>query len=390
MVSASPTQRTTDEQQTQQIDFDDSAMNRGRIPNLDGLRAVAILLVLFHHCPDIAWLSTLHANGRYGVALFFVISGFLITTLFLRETRRFGRVDLGRFFARRALRLFPLYYLVLAGYVVLVIGCGFYSPENQALFTAKLPSYLLYYSNLTQHATEGPFFFAWSLAVEEQFYLFFGVMVALLRRRWIVWLFAAALAAKMVAFYAPSFRADHELIWRIGFSYREAILWGVLLAYFVSTRRGYELFQRFICQRWVMATLAAGCLAQLIFHLEPDHSAWPAQLWYVAVTLLVGSCALSSPVKLLETRLAVHIGAISYGIYLMHMLVINTLTKFTSNPIAILVLATLLTTVLASLTYQFFEKPILRWKDRLQPQAENGLPSGSPELTGAAAAPTRA
>src|SRR6185436_18510845 len=81
--------------------------------SLDGLRALAILLVLLHHTPRLAPagpIVTLQENGRYGVGFFFVISGFLICMLLLREENQTGKIHLGKFYARRALRLLPLYY----------------------------------------------------------------------------------------------------------------------------------------------------------------------------------------------------------------------------------------------------------------------------------------
>src|ERR1041385_9541451 len=101
---------------------------------LDGLRALSILLVLLHHVtwwPDTSPLHTLQENGRYGVAFFFVISGFLICTLFLREERKTGRIALWKFYGRRALRLLPLYYAVLILQSVLVFVLHQYSPDNQ-------------------------------------------------------------------------------------------------------------------------------------------------------------------------------------------------------------------------------------------------------------------
>ena len=114
---------------------------------LDGLRALSILLVLLHHAPglprkDFFW--TLQENGRYGVGFFFVVSGFLICTLFLREESRYGSVDLRKFYGRRVLRLMPLYYAVLLVQALLVFGLHQYTPENQQLFREKLPSYLFY------------------------------------------------------------------------------------------------------------------------------------------------------------------------------------------------------------------------------------------------------
>src|SRR3954464_10540115 len=90
---------------------------------LDLLRGLSILLVIFHHVPPPAgssWLAVFHSNGRYGVSLFFVISGFLIATLLLRELRTLGSVSLGKFYLRRSLRLLPLYFACLALHAVLV------------------------------------------------------------------------------------------------------------------------------------------------------------------------------------------------------------------------------------------------------------------------------
>ena len=201
---------------------------------LDCLRAVSILLVLLHHVPPLPAGSlwrTLQENGRYGVAFFFAISGFLICTLFLREERRTGRVQLAKFYGRRAVRLLPLYYVVLALQAALVFGAHQYTPENQELFRAKLPAYLAYYANWLPTATAGPFFCAWSLAAEEQFYLVFGLLFVLVRRRALVGVAAGALLLK-AAVYAAFGNVDTlSPWWRVIFSYQEAILWGVLLAF---------------------------------------------------------------------------------------------------------------------------------------------------------------
>src|SRR5690348_18282128 len=103
---------------------------------LDGLRALSILMVLFHHVtkyPAGDFLHTLQENGRYGVAFFFVISGFLICTLLLREEEKTGRIDLWNFYGRRALRLLPLYYAALLVQAILVFALHQYTPENQQL-----------------------------------------------------------------------------------------------------------------------------------------------------------------------------------------------------------------------------------------------------------------
>lgn len=90
--------------------------------NLDGLRGIAILLVLLFHVPRVKlpWLLAFQLNGLYGVDLFFVLSGFLICSLLLREERSTGQIHLKNFYARRILRIQPLYYAVLLFYVAAI------------------------------------------------------------------------------------------------------------------------------------------------------------------------------------------------------------------------------------------------------------------------------
>jgi peptidoglycan/LPS O-acetylase OafA/YrhL len=168
--------------------------------NLDGLRGIAIFAVFFHHIPvsGYEFLDVFHANGRYGVSLFFVVSGFLISSLLLREKEQKGTVYLKNFYIRRGLRLYPLYYIVLILYCFLIFGLNQYSPENQQLFKDKFPSYVFYYSNILLTATVGPFFFAWSLAVEEQFYLVYAALSKFVKENLILIICAVLLFAKIL------------------------------------------------------------------------------------------------------------------------------------------------------------------------------------------------
>jgi len=126
-----------------------SYLSRKRVPNLDGLRGLAILLVLAHHVPtsSVDWFARFQHHGSHGVSLFFVISGYIVMTLMLRELRKSGGIDVRGFLVRRILRLWPLYYLILLVEAGLVYVAQVYSPENQALFTDNLACYVLYCSN---------------------------------------------------------------------------------------------------------------------------------------------------------------------------------------------------------------------------------------------------
>ncbi|MBI5547376.1 MAG: acyltransferase [Deltaproteobacteria bacterium] len=154
-------------------------------PALDGLRAISILVVIWHHAGG-EGASGILARGFHGVSLFFAISGFLITTLLLREQDTKGQISLSRFYLRRTLRIFPLYYLVLGVYTVLVLVVERGSVAGQG-FMANLPSFLTYTSNWLVSRDAGArviFYFAWSLATEEQFYLLWPSVVRFARRWW--------------------------------------------------------------------------------------------------------------------------------------------------------------------------------------------------------------
>ena len=136
--------------------------------SLDGLRCLSVLAVIWHHTAAIAFTHPLLVHGTAnGVTLFVAISGFLITTLLLRERERTGGLDLKRFDIRRTLRIFPLYYTVLAVYVVLVLVVET-NPVRRSDFFGNLPYYATYTSNfaVSLSASGTIFYFAWSLATE--------------------------------------------------------------------------------------------------------------------------------------------------------------------------------------------------------------------------------
>jgi peptidoglycan/LPS O-acetylase OafA/YrhL len=181
----------------------------GRVPALDGLRGVAALMVMcYHFGPHIAakdssafsFLRVIPPFWFEGVDLFFVLSGFLISGILVsqRDSPRYFRT----FYARRALRIFPVYYIVLGSYLAAILYLGSGTAGLGRLFENPLPlwSYVLYVQNFSMaHADNfGAFWMAasWSLAVEEQFYFTLPALVRLVSEKM---LFRFALAAVFVA-----------------------------------------------------------------------------------------------------------------------------------------------------------------------------------------------
>ena len=343
-------------------------------PNLDGLRGIAILMVLVHHTPKFD-LGGLWLNGRMGVAIFFVISGFLISSLFYREVRKHDRVHLQAFFVRRLARLMPLYYAVLAFEAFLVLGLKVYSPENQALFIYNLPSYLFYYSNWLEVKTQGPFFIAWSLAVEEQFYLVFAVVFAFWRK-WVAPLALLLLAIKIyLANYAGFPVAMSDLPWRIILSYSEPILLGVGLAVVLEHRASFERLAGLLRHR--ASLLGSSAVVVLMILLVPVENTTnsTAQLFYLATTFMIGGMVLAGPLPVLQGNLMRSVGRVSYCIYLMHMPVYNVLKRFSDERLWLLIVGGGATYGIALLSYRFVETPFINLGRKMSKRLIAGAPA---------------
>ena len=145
--------------------------------SLDGLRAISIMGVVWVHAtlasPYYLRFSVLPiiGNGAFGVDIFFAISGFLISTLLLRERDKLGKISLREFYLRRTLRIWPLYYATLAFYAAMALIFYRHSPRGPEFFH-YFPGYLTFtYTWFAFRSASKPIFnFAWSLSVEEQFY----------------------------------------------------------------------------------------------------------------------------------------------------------------------------------------------------------------------------
>jgi peptidoglycan/LPS O-acetylase OafA/YrhL len=306
----------------------------------------------------------------------------LICTLFLREEKKTGRIHLWKFYGRRALRLLPLYYAILLVQIIFVFALHQYSPANQQLFREKLPSYLFYYSNWLPTSTQGPFFCAWSLAVEEQFYLAFGLLMFFASRRVVIGLVAAALLIKIVVYQWFGIVDANSTLWRIVFSYREPILLGVLVAFALDRRGVYQVLTRWFGSAWVTALAAAATIAWLCAH-PMSHESFPdAQLLYVLMTVTLVGLVVRPRVPVVSNAFVVHVGRVSYGIYLLHMFVISSVRKLPGSdlPLVQFLASSAITIALASVVYRFFELPIINfYKRKLSPVRHPKLHTEPPQ-----------
>ena len=317
-------------------------------PALDGLRALAIVPVVWHHVGGDR--GGLWSRGPLGVELFFAISGYLITSLLLRERAATGTISLAGFYLRRSLRIFPLYYAVLGLYALLVLVLEPHTAAG-AGFWRNLPGFLTYTSNWIVSETDSGrviFYFAWSLACEEQFYALWPAAVRWLRG----WLPAALMVGVLAALQVAP-----EAVRLAG-----PICLGSLAALAVHHRRGFALAWLLVGARWGAPAAAAAVVACVLLDAPLLVTGAAMTLLVVAVTIRPDH-GLARP---LEWRPARWVGEVSYGVYLLHMLVVNAARRVLPEHDGLVFLVSLVCVLaVAGLSRRFFEAPILRLKDRL-------------------------
>jgi peptidoglycan/LPS O-acetylase OafA/YrhL len=349
----------------------------GYEPALDGVRGVAVLAVVGYHA------DYLPRDGPLGVDIFFVLSGFLITTLLLQEWHENGSISLRLFFARRALRLFPALAVLLAVFVAgsIVLSLSGHLSRGHLHQNMKSVALGVFYVSNIARAWFSPdqmvtaLGHLWSLATEEQFYLLWPIALVILlrsgaRERTVVKVLA--LLAALVAvhrfeltiaggsdnrlFYAPDTHFDPILVGCLaGACYTTGTLPRVL-----RTDRGAPLAR--IAATWfVVLTLLLSIPLRLFF-------LGGFVLFELAVAVLLISI-LTTPActlaNLLRWPVIVAIGRISYALYLWHLVLLSALGVRLGLPLSFLA---------AAASTRFVERPFLRWKKRaatrLRPEAD--------------------
>lgn len=352
----------------------------GPIPSLDGIRALSVALVFFSHngLGDIV-------PGGLGVTIFFVLSGFLITTLMREEYAERGDVSFRAFYLRRLLRLTPPLFIVTALAVALSLGTGLGDPFS----AGGLASVLFYFSNYFQmahgvHLQPPGLGVTWSLAVEEHYYLLYPPLaLALLRfgRRGFAALTLAVLCALILAWRcwlvlhgAPEDHLNMSTDTRV-----DAILVGCLLAMI----RNPWLDPVPAASRKADIAVAALCVALLVASLS-----WRSEFFRLTLRYTVQSAAIAgllylavararqAPYRWLNTRPMVYLGAVSYTIYLAHYLVLLWADVHVGvyGRVAVTLVTLALTLAIAALMRQFVENPCAQLRRRLHRSFVAGRP----------------
>jgi peptidoglycan/LPS O-acetylase OafA/YrhL len=355
-------------------------------PALDGVRAVAVGLVLVFH-GGVSWAT----GGFLGVSIFFTLSGFLITSLLLAEQQSTGGVRLGRFWIRRIRRLMPAALACLALVIVLTATALTAAKETvrgdvlAALF--DVANWRLYFSGQSYAAlfsVPSPVQHFWSLAIEEQFYLCFPVIVWLLlvKLRWPRTVLAVLLGAGFVAATAASVAigtSDPDLVYYATFTRAAELLAGCLMAMAMMKWGRRDPATRRAPWAVVAGPLALAAIVVVAWRTT-ELDSWLYEGGLAAFSLLsvalIASARRPGPLRsLLSLRPFVALGLISYGVYLYHWPLFLWLTADRTglDGVALFAVRVGLTLGVATLSYYLLEQPIRRgraftgWRGALAP-----------------------
>jgi len=360
-------------------------------PNLNGIRAIAASLVVFHHLEqakhalgiaNVYDMPIIQHAGRLGVGLFFVLSGFLITYLLLEERGRFGNVDAKKFYLRRVFRIWPIYFLI--------IGLSFFAfphipifdypgveekltvdlPERLTLLLLVLPNYAFVLYDLPYWCAQ-----TWSIGVEEQFYYLWPWLIKYPKRRIPIFILFLALTAGLLylglEIADPSEEARKSMITTFLGQFRiQTMALGGLCAWLVYHDK--LQFLDFIFRKDVQI-VAYTVLLALFFSGVHFFGFLEVYALFFAFFVLNVACNPNTIVHLGHPIMD-HLGKISYGLYIYHVavivVVINLFEMYApgwrdmSYQAVLYVVSFIGSVAVATFSFNYIEKPLLAYKDR--------------------------
>lgn len=359
---------------------------------LDGLRGIAILLVLLFH------YNFMVEVGWAGVQLFFVLSGFLITSILVREKDQPLDFYLKRFYWRRTLRIFPLYYayLILIGALYVVA----HMPAEYIAYFPYLATYTFnFYPLIHTYSYEDYFFMHfWSLSVEEQFYLVWPLVIFLCSRNQLkavlIGIIIGAPVVRLVLaeiMLAKGYEGHYlgETVYRFTLGQWDGFAFGALIPVF-----GLKITQQKAARWWLITFLviiAFGAwnawavmqegtgisitsLGYKIASLVNYQYVWSYTLFdllfFLSIAYVVGYTAANKNViiKALESNWMVFVGKISYGLYVYHWIIWMSFNKYVRHYFSVDIVGfavyLVICLIVATASFYLFEKPILSLKDK--------------------------
>jgi peptidoglycan/LPS O-acetylase OafA/YrhL len=358
-------------------------------PGLEGLRAVAALLVVFHHARTHRLWGFL--EGWNGVTLFFVLSGFLITTLALREEDELGALRWRAFVVRRGFRILPIYFASLALYAAVMYSVGF-GGSHRSVFTHALPWYLSPFPEVPFFAkTHIVFSLAWSLGIEEKFYLLWPLLAFVLLRKRSRGRIGVALVLALVAQLPIVFSSGGRAV-----APYSAILVGCLLAFALHHRSTFRFAARLGSVPGLIAAVAMLVTVHALTH-EFDFTAAGFRVaspyyylpYSLAAALVVASLALQARGSgAFRSRPLRFVGRVSYPLYLTHPIALGFAATAikpggTATELVYLAVGLVLSLVLAYGMHRVVERPLIAVGKRGAARVTRRRPAAVPALAGA-------
>jgi len=360
----------------EQLSFE-AYQSRRHILGLDGLRALSILGVLLHHTRGKPFY-VLH--GYRGVWIFFVISGFLITTLALREEARAGYLDIKAFMIRRVFRILPLYYLALLLYIGWGFGLGMEAHLDR--FQEHMLNFVLYTPEIPIFRYEFaiPMSMTWSLGIEEKFYLVWPLLSfgLLAKSRYRIWVTLALIACGMVLMLNAGWLAQ---MWG---SYVD-ILVGCLLAQLLHNKATYDRIS-FLGRTEVAWAIMAVLLIATTRNLLGNQLG--ERVFTLVSAAAVGAIVTNKrgPADVASLPWIVKMGTWSYAIYLLHGIAVgisnHVLPPGRFFDVASLGVMLLITLPVCWLVHEYFEQPLIRLGRRLSARPSPAVQPTAPASTG--------
>lgn len=363
---------------------------------LSSLRFFAAFLVVMHHSETIReknglvnfeWLG-LFKNGGYAVSFFFVLSGFLITYLLLKEKFITNDISIKKFYLKRVLRIWPLYFLLIfigticLPYIFSILDINYEMPytlgQTWYYFVFFLPGLVTFYFG--HHLLEP----LWSIGVEELFYLIWAPLFKISQKKILISLIVI-IVLKILLHLLGLYFIHNELFNFLTNTFQfEAMAIGGLGAYFLFTN-GHKLTQLVIFKPFFQVVIFLLLATFLLFHSNIDNIIWNTLfktqllsqiiLDLLFLYLIICVSVITNSVIKLNSKFLTYLGDISYGIYMYHMLVIFATILFLKQyllqmnivvgSLVYYIIVSVITIIIASLSKRFFENYFLRLKNKL-------------------------
>jgi len=365
-------------------------MNKQKIyfPNLNGLRFIAAFLVIIHHIEQFKsickienyWgkIPFINIIGKLGVVLFFVLSGFLITYLLLAEEHSFKKISIKKFYMRRVIRIWPLYFLIiLLAFLILPNMQVFNLPGygKDVIYSNlmwKLILYVLFFPNLVL-SLFGVVPYAshtWSIGTEEQFYLVWPLVLKYIKRYRMLLMIVIIMSYLVIKFFLLSSYGDN-----IPYSYVIKAFWYSFPIDCMAIGGMFSilLFQKSKYLKYIIRNdlfYISICLVSLLIIMGVYVPYIHYEFYSILFGIIIINFAVNDQIKIsLENKTLNYLGNISYGLYMYHPIVIvlvlyiglsfNIQTNWVIYPLSLI-----FTIVIAALSYKYFESFFLKFKAR--------------------------